>query len=159
MSTNPLITLNKKLTGLTVEMRAVPVRMVLAAAIAVEKSVSQVIGQDAPRRQVARGPVGVKHVVLSPSATSPRVLVKATGALHLLANPTDAHDIDVKHPHGRRYSVRAQALRTPFGPKSKVHHPGTKGKNTWQRGVDRARPAVVEVAEHAAEQAVRAAFR
>jgi hypothetical protein len=146
---NDLRRLVAKTTALGVGLAAVSPKMVYAAALVIEKSVSRQIGKDAPRRRVAGGSVGVNHRTLR-TGQNPAVLVKATGPLHLLANPTQAHG---------EVARRASAMSTPYGPKSRVNHPGTAGKNTWHKGVDEGEGAAVLAADTVAVAAVRAAFR
>jgi hypothetical protein len=83
-------------------------------------------------------------------------LVRATGPLHLLDNPTAPHRISARVAKGRSRASRAafynaifgggsgygtaKPLRTPYGPRYSVQHPGTKGKRTFWRAIDRAAP-------------------
>ncbi len=78
------------------------------------------------------------------------VEVSATGPMPLLANPMPAHDIGTK---------RAGALLMP-GPtfRAAVHHPGTPGKDTWNRGVDKATPKIGAVIGTDIDGAVRRGF-
>jgi hypothetical protein len=85
-------------------------------------------------------------------------LVRATGPLHLLDNPTRPHRITSKVRKGRSRASResfynaifgggsgfggAKPLRTPYGPRYSVQHPGTSGKRTFFRAVERAEPMV-----------------
>lgn len=138
-----------KMTALGVGLAGVSAVAVQAASKAMESAISRRISNDAPRRRVAGGPVGVLRRTIA-GGNNPAVLVKATGPLHLLANPTKPHEIDAR---------RAQALRTPYGPKSKVQAPGTKGKDTWRKGVDEGRPAALLAADEARLAAVRAAIK
>lgn len=108
-----------------------------AMAEVVRASVSRQIGQDVPRRLVAGAPVDVKVRKLPAEAGVSRVMVTATGPLHLENNPTKPHSIAPKGPHPLAFQVNG---RTVFV--NKVQHPGTRGKRTWQQGVDRALPLV-----------------
>lgn len=87
---------------------------------------------------------------------NPTALIKATGPLHLLDNPTAPHQIMSKVKKGRSQASRAafynaifgggsgfgnaKPLRTPYGPRYSVQHPGTRGKRTFFRGIDAAKP-------------------
>lgn len=87
---------------------------------------------------------------------NPTALVRATGPLHLLDNPTRPHQITAKVRKGRSRAAResfynaifggsggfagVSPLRTPYGPRFRVQHPGTRGKSTFRSAVDRARP-------------------
>lgn len=91
-------------------------------------------------------------------ARNPTALVRATGPLHLLDNPTKPHQITAKVKKGRSRASRSAfynaifggdggfanttPMRTPYGPRYRVNHPGTKGKQTWKRAVDAASPAI-----------------
>lgn len=80
----------------------------------------------------------------------PSALVAMTSPkAHLLDHDTKAHDIVAK---------RADALATPYGARSSVHHPGTIGKHMWETGVAAAAPAVTEVIRRAVRSTARKAF-
>jgi hypothetical protein len=79
--------------------------------------------------------------------------VKATGPVPLIANPSKAHAIPKK---GRRRKV----LAIPgIGVRASVQHPGTKGKDTWNRGREKAERKVKTVIGRNTDQAVAQAFR
>lgn len=64
---------------------------------------------------------------------------KATGPLHFLANPMSPHKI------GPKKRSRAKAIAIPgVGPRASAMHPGTSGKDTWNRATPDARRAVAE---------------
>lgn len=78
---------------------------------------------------------------------NPTALVKATGPAHIVNNPTVGHGIASRRFGGSRKRRGQRALsrqlgrfipgagiRTPFGPKAWVSHPGTRGKGFWQKG-------------------------
>ena len=111
--------------------------IVEAMAEVVRASVSRQIGQDVPRRLVAGAPVDVKVRKLPSEHGVSRVIVTATGPLHLENNPTKPHSIAPKGPHPLAFTVGG---RTVFV--NKVQHPGTRGKRTWQQGVDKSLPLV-----------------
>ena len=111
-------------------------------------------GGDSALSNVGRGArVGARYDVKG--NTNPTALVRATGPLHLLDNPTRAHQITAKVRKGRSRASRSsfynaifggsggfsgvQPMRTPYGPRYRVNHPGTRGKRTFFDGVDRAR--------------------
>lgn len=144
-------------------LEAAPRAFVTAAAETVRISVDRQIGTDVPRRRVAGATVGVNVKALP----GDRALIFAQGPLHLENNPTKPHtelpksvgrslggrrDKASRHDAKQRlYSALfggeggfagATPLRTPYGPRYRVSHPGTKGKKTWQHGVDLALPLV-----------------
>lgn len=135
-----------------------PFTTVEAVVKVVEVSILAQIGQDAPRRRIAGGSVGVQDRTLR-RGPNPAVMVKAKGPLHLLANPTKPHTIETRRASGsRRQASGALALRTPYGPRYTVQHPGTRGKDTWHKGVDKARPLVGVTMQRAVEAEVRKVF-
>jgi hypothetical protein len=147
-------------------LEALPAALVKATADVVQKSIERKIGQDAPHRRVAGGSVGVRQTTIR-SGKNPAILMRARGALHLLANPTGQHLILPKGS-GSAKTRRARLanysgaigpgvhpLRTPYGPKYKVNHPGTRGKDTWRKGVDEARPLIATGMQTAVEGEIR----
>jgi hypothetical protein len=114
-------------------------------------------GGDSILSNVGRGArVGARYDI--EGAANPTALVRATGPLHLLDNPTRAHQITPKVKKGRSRASRAafynaifggeggfggtRPMRTPYGPRYRVNHPGTRGKRTFFRAVDAAKPFV-----------------
>lgn len=64
---------------------------------------------------------------------------KATGPLHFLANPMSPHKITPKK------RSRAKVLAIPgIGPRASAMHPGTRGKDTWNKATPDARKAVAD---------------
>ena len=91
--------------------------------------------------------VGVSFTLTPHSAT-----VKATGPLPLLANPIPPHAIPKK---GRRRKV----LAIPgIGVRASAQHPGTKGKDTWNRGREKAIPKVKVAISRKSDEVVKRAF-
>lgn len=144
-------------------LEASPRLFVTAAAETVRASVDRQIASDVPRRRVAGTTVGVEVKALPGN----RAIIFAQGPLHLENNPTKPHtelpksvgrslgsrrDKASRHDAKQRlYSALfggeggfagATPLRTPYGPRYRVTHPGTKGKRTWQHGVDLALPLI-----------------
>lgn len=68
-------------------------------------------------------------------------IVYARGPFHLIERDTKPHEIKPK----RRGRGRKRAVITPYGPRARVEHPGTKGRHPFERGVDIARPAVARI--------------
>jgi hypothetical protein len=117
-------------------------------------------GGDSALSNVGRGArVGARYDVRGDK--NPTALVRATGPLHLLDNPTRAHEIRAKVTKGRSRASRSQfynaifggsggfasvrPMRTPYGPRYRVQHPGTRGKRTFFRAVDRTKAYVSKV--------------
>lgn len=63
--------------------------------------------------------------------TNPSAVVRMRGPAHLIESDTRAHVIKPK---------RKKAVMTPYGPRARVRHPGTKGKRPWKKGVAAALP-------------------
>lgn len=51
------------------------------------------------------------------------------------------------------------AIRTPFGPRMYVKHPGTKGQNVWRGAVDRTLPRLPDTAARVYRQQIARIFR
>lgn len=83
--------------------------------------------------------------------------IKAVGPVPLLANPTKAHQIPKT---GARVRRRREVLAIPgVGPRASANHPGTRGKDTWNRGRDRAEPRVTLIVRKRADLTVVGAFK
>ena len=82
--------------------------------------------------------VGVRYDIKG--TENPTALGRATGPLHLVENPVKPHEIT---PKRRRRGAGKKAVVTPYGPKAKVQHPGTKtGKKPWAKGKQKAEPRI-----------------
>lgn len=82
--------------------------------------------------------------------------VKATGPVPLLANTIPAHAIPKAGGRARRRKV----LVIPgVGVRESAHHPGTKGKDTWNRGREKAQPRVTRVVTNRTDKSVKRAFQ
>jgi len=90
---------------------------------------------------------------LSGVGTTTTAEVSATGPLPLLTNPMPPHRIP--KTGGRR---RKPLVIPGVGVRASAEHPGTKGKDTWNKGRERARPRVTTVIGRNTDQAVRKAF-
>lgn len=145
----------------TVGMNDVTRKGVEAGALLVTRSARTSIragsGGDSVLSNVGRGArVGARYDIQG--RQNPTALVRATGPLRLLDNPTRPHRIGAKVKKGRSQSSRAafynaifgggsgygsaKPLRTPYGPRYSVQHPGTRGKRTFWKGVTAAKPFV-----------------
>lgn len=77
--------------------------------------------------------------------------ISATGPLPLLANPIKPHQISSK---------RGRSLAIPgIGVRASAHHPGTRGKDTWNRGREKAEPKVTKIVGKRTDDVVRKAFQ
>lgn len=129
----------------------------LVATTAARASIQAGSGGDNILSNVGRGAkVGARYDVKG--VQNPSALVRATGPLHLLDWPTSPHQITSKVKKGRSRASRGafynalfggeggfanvKPMRTPYGPRYRVSHPGTRGKRTFERGIDAARPLI-----------------
>lgn len=173
---NALHQLARRAEQTAVALEAAPRVFVTAAAETVRASVDRQIAADVPRRRVAGATVGVKVRALP----GDRAIITAEGPLHLENNPTKPHT-ELPRSVGRnttghnnkanRYAAKARLynalfsgeggfagatpLRTPYGPRYRVQHPGTKGKKTWQHGVDLALPLIHQAVDVEAASLLR----
>lgn len=93
--------------------------------------------------------IGARYDINADSAN-----IKAVGPLPLLANPIKAHQIPTSG--GRRRKL----LSIPgIGVRASVHHPGTRGKDTWNRGREKAEPKVTKIVGKRTDDVVRKAFQ
>lgn len=77
--------------------------------------------------------------------------VKALGPVPLIANPIKAHTITGK---------RGRSLAIPgIGVRRSAQHPGTPGKDTWNRGREHAEPKVTRIVGKRTDDVVAKAFR
>jgi hypothetical protein len=79
--------------------------------------------------------IGVNYKVTGKTA-----IVAAYGPVPLIEGPTKGHDIPKVRKRGQRKSniliINGNVITGP------VHHPGTKGKHPWRKGVELARPGI-----------------
>lgn len=132
----------------------------LVATTAARASIAAGSGGDSRMSNVGRSggaKVGARYDVKG--AQNPTALVRATGPLHLLDNPTAPHQITPRSlrkgrsraSKGAFYNAlfgggsgfgTAKPLSTPYGPRYRVQHPGTKGKRTFWRAIDNVKPLI-----------------
>lgn len=124
---------------------------VFKAALLVKTSVVAQIGTTRLRGVGRKGAkVGVRFDVKGQQ--NPTALVRATGPLHLLERSTRPHEIRPKRRGGKAVVISG------VGPRAYAHHPGTKGKHPWERGLARALPQVPEVMMREQQQSLRRYF-
>lgn len=115
---------------------------------------------------------------------NPTALVRAFGPLQLIERDTKPHTIlpaGVGRATGRSKGARRAAkqelfnalfggsfsargskavpLRTPYGPRYRVQHPGTTGKHPFEKGVTAVQHKVPKVYQDALKRAMARAFR
>lgn len=92
--------------------------------------------------------VGAGYTVRGHTAT-----ISARGPLHLLERGTKPHEITPKK-RGKK-----KAVVTPYGPRRRIVHPGTRGKHPWRKGVEKARPLVPKVFKAGFYEPIEKIFR
>lgn len=122
------------------------------AAFAMKTSVQRQRGFTSRLRGVGRSGarVGVRYDVRG--VKNPTAIVRATGPFHLIESDTKAHEIA---PRSRRRGGGKRAVFTPYGPKARVQHPGTKGRHPFARGVEASLPAVRKIMGSAMTSSIR----
>lgn len=132
---------------------------VRAGALLVTNSVRRELRSAAPSGRLSGvGRRGAKVSVgfdAPKSLTNPVALVRMRGPAHLIENPTKPHVITPRR--GRRGGKRA--VVTPAGPRARVQHPGTKGKQPWAKGVRASEHLVLRAIKRETEAAMFKAFR
>ena len=88
------------------------------------------------------------------SESDSRVKVFATGPLHFVAHPMSPHRIPKQRRRGRRRYVVIPGV----GVRAWAQHPGTRGKDTWNRGAKKARPDVTKAAESRLANVIKRGF-
>lgn len=90
--------------------------------------------------------IGVRYDIRSDTYAE----VKATGPLHILDNATKPHDIARKKPDYGPGSGRGGGVRLSDGRvRRTVKHPGTKGKKTFEKGMEAGKPAALTALRNA----------
>jgi hypothetical protein len=80
--------------------------------------------------------------------------VKATGPVPLLANPSKPHRIPRQGGRRRRGVIVIPGV----GVRAYANHPGTRGKDSWNKGRERAEPRVRTVIGRKTDEVVKRAF-
>lgn len=153
-----------------------------SAALTVTREVRAAIARDSggdSKLSGVPGRVGASFTV--GGGGHPTALIKASGPMQLIESDTQSHTILAKgvgRTKGRSKAARQQAkqslydalfgstgysgarpLRTPYGPRFKVTHPGTTGKKTWSKAVDGVIGDVPDIYMDGLRKAVRRALR
>lgn len=107
------------------------------------------------------------------AGTNPGTFVSATGPWQIINNPSVSHIISpaglervvlagptldgrrLRSKSGRDTAKgrvgRATVLRTPYGPRRWVRHPGTKGKQSWQKALAKTEAEAPAILKQVAE--------
>lgn len=112
-------------------------------------------------RNVGKGGARVGARFDIKGGANPTALLRYTGPAHLINNPTGAHIIE---PRGRtrtaggRKRKGAQSLTIGSGHAAYAHHPGTSGKQFYQRSVPQVAAAAVIAMRRSTSTALRKVF-
>jgi hypothetical protein len=98
--------------------------------------------------------IGARYT-LTGTGTTTTATVKATGPVPLIANRIEPHRIPRAVARRRRKRLAIPGI----GVRSAVNHPGTRGKDTWNKGRREATPAVTKIIGRNTDRAVVEAFR
>lgn len=101
------------------------------------------------------------------SGASPQALVFAKGPWQLIERDTSPHQIPRQRRSATFEGVFGHAVipggaeggtHGKRGVRTRVQHPGTKGKHPWQKGTDAARPAISRLLQTRGEAVLRVVF-
>jgi hypothetical protein len=120
----------------------------LAAKVEQLKVLSADSGGDLRLSRVRSGKgakIGARYDITGDTGT-----VKATGPVQLLANRTKAHRIPKK--------ANKLIVIPGIGVRAYADHPGTSGKDSWNKGRDNAEPKVRAAVSKATDEVIKRAF-
>lgn len=106
-----------------------------------------------PGSRIARGRWSVGFDVKG--TDNPTALLRFRGPVHLVNNPTKAHEIA---PRSRRRGSQKRALATAYGPFARVQHPGTRGKRFFESSKPKVERVAAEVYERETTGVLRKQF-
>lgn len=103
--------------------------------------------------------LGIRYTI-GGTATSPSARVKATGPWPIIESDIGPHTIQPKKKRRRSGpgSGRGGGIVVGGVVRRYAHHPGTKGKHPWAKGVEKAAPVVAKEMSRQTGNIVRAAF-
>jgi hypothetical protein len=133
---------------------------VTVTAAAMKAKVAISAGAPASLRGVGKGAkLGVRYT-LSGGEVSPSAKLKATGPWQLIEENTSPHIIRPKRRSKSKGRGAKGAIVIPgIGARAYAHHPGTKGKHPWAKGVEKAEPLVAKEMSKTMANIATAAFR
>ena len=108
--------------------------------LVVKRSVQEKLAADAPRGRLNVGKRGQRVGVRFDLRSDNEAIVKMTGPAHLLERDTKAHRIPRERKTSR--AKKRYAVIPGVGVRAYANHPGTKGKHTFERGVEDSKPQV-----------------
>ncbi len=130
---------------------------VVAAAMKSKVIISS--GAPARLRNVGKsgGKLGVRYTI-SGGDLNPSAKLRATGPWPIIESDIGPHRIGPKKRRGGARSGRGGGVSTPGGVFRSVHHPGTKGKHPWAKGVEKAEPVAAKEMSQKTANIVKAVF-
>ncbi len=157
---------------MTLTIKDVPARMAKVAAAVTKGNRATVeaaalktkttIASGAPDRLRNVGKKGAKlgvRYTIRGEGSNVSALVKATGPWPLIEENIPAHLIGPKKKKRGARSGRGGGVVVNGGVFRLVHHPGTKGKHPWAKGVTKAEPVVAKEMSKRTANIAAAAFR
>ena len=165
---------------------SIPLKAVEAGTLAAKATITASLRKSVPSGRLRN--VGKNGTTLSVASNvvgseAPRGLVHANGPWQLIESDTKAHVIVAKgvgksikgrgSGHAKKQAKfnalfggdqagvygGTKPLRTPYGPRYRVSHPGTKGKHPWADGVIAAKVSVPLAMTAVATSSIEAVFR
>lgn len=98
--------------------------------------------------------LGVRYT-LSGSEATPSARLRATGPWQLIEEDTSPHEI---RPKKRKSKGRGAIAIPGIGVRAYAHHPGSRGKHPWAKGVEKAEPLVAREMSKKTANIAKAAF-
>lgn len=145
--------LDAKLARLARDVSDLPKTQTREATLIVERSVSALMPSRLRGVGKRGAAINVKSIVEG-GGDSAAGRVWVTGPAQLIENDTKAHMIPRQRNRGRRRVVVIPGV----GVRASAHHPGTKGKHPWLKGVAAAIPLVERAFAVPADAIMRSIF-
>lgn len=130
---------------------------IVAASLAAKKVHADTIRKDTGDSRLSGvGKRGAKVGARFDMKRPDRAEVKATGPLHFVAHPMSPHRI----PKARGERARKRYAVIPgVGVRAYANHPGTKGKNTWNKATRKAQSAATRELQRETRTIIKRAFQ
>lgn len=146
--------INRKMTAIAKNLTKIDKVALGAASLEVKKAIVEQARRDTGDGRMGNVGRGVKlNVRFDVKGHQSTIRAVPPGVWSMLSSGTRPHMIRPRRRRGKR------ALTTPYGLFSRVWHPGSRGKRTWTRGLDRGLPKAVDQLRRPALTAVRVGLR
>lgn len=145
------------------ELQKAQIRGVQKAALVTTRSIRDQIrvdtGGDMTMSHAGRrgGPRKINAYYNVKGKVNPTAIIRARGPLQLLDRSTRPHTIRPRKGGRGRQAKRALKFDGQFA--AAVHHPGTRGKGTWDKGLRKAMPKTRRIFEDEIHKGVLRAVR